>query len=270
MCQELGVSRSGYYRYRQRAVSKRARENAQLNLLIKEIHLSSHARYGSPRIHAELQMRGIACGKHRVARLMRAEGVRGKASRRKRWNPFPHAEYPVGVDYVKRNFVVSAPNKVWVSDITYIATTEGWVYLLVIVDLFSRKVVGYSLAADMEGGRLIKAFEEAVQLRQPAQGLIFHSDRGMQYVCHRFQACLERYGALSSMSRKGNCFDNAVAESFFHTLKTELIERNGYQTREEARRKIFEYIFIFYNNKRRHSYLNYMTPMEFEQKFGDA
>lgn len=270
MCQELGVSRSGYYRYCQRQLSQRTRENVQLISLIKEIHQASNGRYGSPRIHAELLARDVVCGRHRVARLMRAAGVRGKVSRRKKWNPFQHADYPVGVDYLKRNFAVSAPNKVWVSDITYIATAEGWVYLLVIVDLFSRKVVGYSLAADMESGKVINAFEEAVRLRQPAQGLIFHSDRGTQYVSHRFQACLEQYGAQSSMSRKGNCFDNAVAESFFHTLKTELIELDGYQTREEARRKIFEYIFIFYNNKRRHSYLNYMTPMEFEKKFGDA
>ena len=272
MCRELKVSRSGYYNYCAHKISKRSKENTKLREEIKSIYEEKKGRYGSPRICAELKARGTTCGKHRVARLMQEEGLRGKASRRKKWNPHIQEEkkkIPT-TDYLKRNFKIASPNKAWVSDITYIATKEGWLYLCIVLDLFSRKIIRYKLSPEMESEKIVQVFEEAIALRKPEAGLIFHTDRGMQYVSNRFQSCLERYGALSSMSRKGNCFDNAVAESFFHTLKTELIERGGYSTREEARRKIFEYLFVFYNNKRRHSYLGYKTPTEFEQQFGDT
>lgn len=267
----LGVSKSGYYRSCKQGRSTRSQRNKELTILIKEIHRESKERYGSPRIHAELDARGISCGRHRVARLMHLAKIKGKVHRRKRWNPCVHYDYPQSEDHLKRNFVVDKPNKVWVSDITYIQSKEGWVYLVVILDLFSRKVVGYSITNHMRSEIVIEAFENAFAIRRPGKGLIFHSDRGMQYICDSFQGKLKSYGIISSMSRKGNCFDNAVAESFFHTLKTELLERNSrYQTMNEARKDIFEYIFNFYNNKRRHSYLEYKTPMEFEGLYSEA
>lgn len=266
----LEVSKSGYYRHCQRPPSKRALDNIKMTEKIKKIHRDSRECYGSPRIHSELKSLGIQCGKHRVARLMRLEGIKAKAHRRQKWNPCVHYEYPKGQDLLKRNFVTTKPNRAWVSDITYISTEEGWVYLVAILDLFSRKIVGYRLSEQMGSDIVIDAFEDAITLRQPPEGLIFHSDRGMQYISDDFQDRLKSHGVLGSMSRKGNCWDNAVAESFFHTLKTELVRHYKYTTREQAKRSIFEYIFNFYNNKRRHSYLNQMSPIEFEKAFMDA
>lgn len=200
------------------------------------------------------------------ARLMKQLGIQAKEHRRKKYNPFAHENYDQGKDRVKRKFSVSKPNTVWVSDITYIAPQEGWVYIVVILDLFSRKVVGFHCSAHMDKTLVMIAFEQAIQVRRPPEGLIFHSDRVMQYVNHSFQDYLNRQGVLSSMSRKGNCWDNAVAERFFHTLKTEWVKEQHYLTREQARRSIFEYIFNFYNIKRRHSHLNYLSPAEFEQQ----
>jgi transposase InsO family protein len=266
----LEVSKSGYYRYCSRSPSVRQRTNEQLSLLIREIHTVSQKRYGSPRVHAELRARGIACGRHRVARLMQKACLCGKVRRPKKFNPCPHDSYPVAVDYVQRNFKATAPKRVWASDITYLATQEGYVYVVIILDLFSRRIVGYCIATHLRDDIVIKAFEEAVTVRRPPRGLIFHSDRGVQYASHRFQGQLKRHGAISSMSRKGNCLDNAVAESFFHTLKTELSVEENYPTVEDARRQVFEYLFMFYNNQRLHSFLGYQTPAEFEANYCEA
>lgn len=267
MCQVLEVSKSGYYRYCQYQLNAQEQHDKQLLAVIKDIHRESRGLYGSPRIYAELKAQKIECGKHKVARLMKENKLQGKAHRRQKWNPCVHYDYPIGQDHLKRQFNWTAPNRAWVSDITYIPTQEGWLYLLVILDLFSRKVIGYGLSDRMDKDLAIEAFEGSVQLRNPPEGLIFHSDRGMQYISGSFQHRIKLHGAISSFSRKGNCWDNAVAESFFHTLKTELTRGQKYQTRAEARRQVFEYIFGYYNNKRRHSHLNYKTPAEFEKGF---
>lgn len=266
----LGVSRSGYYAYCRRPVSAREQANKALLEQIGVVYEESRKRYGSPRIHAELRARGVRCSKHRVARLMQKAGMKAKVHKRQRFNPCVHYDYPQGKNQLARCFHTLHPNRIWVGDITYIPTEEGWLYLAVILDLYSRKVVGYTMLPHMRKELALNALEQAVIQRQPQAGLMFHSDRGMQYVCDHFQDRLRSIGAISSMSRKGNCYDNAVAESFFHTLKTELVARENYRTRQEARASIFEYIAVFYNNKRRHSYLNYLTPTEFERDYGEA
>ena len=270
MCQVLKVSRSGYYSYYRRELSGRAQENQVLLDKIKIAYKGSRGCYGSPRIHAELCAQGDRYGRHRIARMMRTNDIRAKTPRRAKYNPFVHQDYPIGTNHLQRRFSAANKNRVWVSDITYMPTNEGWLYLAVILDIFSRRVVGYAMSDDQRKNLVIAAWDQATQLRQPPRGLIFHSDRGMQYTSDSFQDRLLRHGAISSMSRKGNCYDNAVAESFFHTLKTELMYRMKFRSREEARRNLFEYIVVFYNNKRRHSYLNYLTPAEFEDIHGSS
>lgn len=216
MCRVLQVSKSGYYHFLRRCLSQRALENEQLKQRIQQIYSESRRCYGSPRIHAELKAQNIRCGKHKVARLMRQLGIQAKVHRRRKYNPFAHENYDQGKDRVKRKFTVSKPNTVWVSDITYIATQEGWVYVVVILDLFSRKVVGFHCSAHMDKTLVIIAFEQATQVRRPPEGLIFHSDRGMQYVNDSFQDYLNRQGVLSSMSRKGNCWDNGAPRIICH------------------------------------------------------
>lgn len=271
MCKMLGVSRSSFYKHSRLLPSTRALENQELILKIKEIHKRSRETYGSPRIHAELKAQGFWFGKNRVTRLMRENGIKGKVHRRLKFNPCRHYDYRDGKDLLRREFKTSQPNRVWVSDITYIPTQEGWLYLTVILDLFSRRVIGYNLTTHMRKDIVLEAFYQAYESREPAEGLIFHSDRGMQYISDTFQHILKTKGVLCSMSRKGNCFDNAVAESFFHTLKTELISRYvKYSSRAKARAEVFEYINIFYNNLRRHSALNYLTPREFEEQYGKS
>jgi putative transposase len=264
MCSVFGVSKSGFYSYCSRERSERAKENEALLDEIMTIYDEHKSRYGSPRIHAELNARGLVCGVHRVARLMQKKNLKAKVHRRVKFNPCKHFNYPEGKDLLQRDFRAIRPNRVWVSDITYVHTDEGWIYLTVILDLYSRAVVGHTISDDMRKEIVIKAFTQAKELRKPSKGLIFHSDRGMQYISDAFQDRLRASGAHSSMSRKGNCFDNAVAESFFHTLKTELVSDKRYHTKLQARESLFEYVAVYYNNNRRHSYLNYLTPREFE------
>ncbi len=265
MCRMLEVGTSGFYAWLRRPESLRSRKNRQLLVEIKAVHQRSRQTYGSPRVHAELTVNGHPCGKHRVAQLMRAHGIASRHKRKFRATTNSKHSHPVAPNLLKRQFVVAAPNRWWVSDITYIPTQEGWLYLAVTLDLYHRKVVGWAMDRWMTQQLVMDAFTMAMKNGHPKQGLSHHSDQGVQYACKAFQARLNAAGIQCSMSRKGNCWDNAVAESFFHTLKVELIHVRNYQTRQEARTEIFDYIEVFYNRQRRHSALGYLTPAEYEK-----
>jgi putative transposase len=270
MCRVLDVSRAGFYAGRKRTASARQERDEELRRQIHIVHQRSRRTYGSPRVHAELQAEGERCGRKRVARLMRQEGLRVKVRRRLRPtttdSKHPH---PVAENVLARRFAVTkieAANRVWAGDITYVPTREGWLYLAVIMDLASRRIVGWSMKATLDASLAIDALQMALVERRPGRGLLHHSDRGVQYAASEFQRLLLYKGIVASMSRKGNCYDNAVVESFFATMEWELIERSDWQTRNEARLAIFEYIECWYNQKRRHSSLGYLSPMEYEQK----
>lgn len=265
MCEVLGVSRSGYYRWRKKPLSDRQKEDERIVVKIRESHKRSKATYGSPRITKDLRATGLKCGENRVARLMRKNGIVAKTKRKFKVTTNSKHKLPVAENLINGDFRVSTPNRVWVSDITYIWTREGWLYLLVILDLFSRKIVGWSLSASPKAEIVIRALKQAVGRRTPKDGLVFHSDRGFQYASNNVVETLKHYRMVQSMSRKGNCYDNAVVESFFHTLKTELVYGQTYRTREGAMQSIFEYIEVFYNRQRRHSYLEYLSPVAFEE-----
>jgi putative transposase len=264
MCQALQVSRSGYYNWRGRPESNRSRDNRILLSHIRVVHRQSRENYGSPRVTVELKESGLSCGENRVARLMRHNGISAKRRRQFRVTTNSKHHYPVAPNLLNRQFDVSTPNAVWVSDITYIWTTEGWLYLAGVVDLHSRMVVGWSMNHRITEQLTLDALNHAIICRQPSQGLLHHSDRGSQYASDNYQKLLRTNQITCSMSRKGDCWDNAVMESFFATLKTELIYRERFFTREDAKSKIFEYIEMFYNRKRRHSSLGYKSPAEFE------
>lgn len=266
MCKVLEVSRSGYYKWLKRKQSKRKEENDRLKLKISEIYWQSKGSYGSPRVYRKLRNQGIRCNKKRVERLMKELGLKAIQKRKFKATTNSNHNLPVNENILNREFDVKERNKVWVSDITYIPTQEGWLYLAVIIDLYSRKVVGWSMSNRMKKELVINATKMAIKNRNPSKGLIFHSDRGSQYASHEFQKLLWKNGFKSSMSRKGNCWDNAVAESFFGTLKTELTHHKIYQTRRQARQDIFEYIEIFYNKFRMHSTLDYKSPEEYENE----
>ena len=266
MCRVLKVSRSGYYAFRGRGKSMRQLANERILAAIKEAHKESRRIYGSPRITDALRDGGIRCSENRVARLMRANGITAKMKRKFKATTDSNHNLPVAKNLLNRQFKVDRPNKVWVSDITYIWTTEGWLYLAVILDLFSRQIVGWAMSDKITQDIVINAFSQALWRRKPKAGLMFHSDRGSQYAADGFRSLLAGRGFIQSMSRKGNCYDNAVAESFFHTLKTEVIYHEKYLTRDQARQSIFEYIEMFYNRKRKHSTLGYRSPWEFEQE----
>lgn len=264
MCSTLEVSRSGFYIWLARAESIRARENFRLTVLIREEHEKSRATYGAPRIHAALRKRGEMCGLNRVERLMQQAGIRSKMRPKFVRTTNSKHPHPIAPNLLDRKFNVSVANQVWVSDITYIATDEGWLFLASTLDLYSRKVVGWAMSEVMPASLVESALQMAIDLRSPPAGLLHHSDRGVQYAAHAFQGLLERHGIVCSMSRKGNCYDNAVKESFFHTLKTELCDHEHYRTRAEARASVFEFIEVFYNRTRLHSTLGYCSPVEFE------
>ena len=272
MCLSLAVSRSGFYGWNQGGASKRAVENRLLLDSIRRIYESTKGRYGSPRITAELQDQGFSCSRPRVARLMRKHDIRTRARRKFKVTTNSKHKHAVAPNLLKQAFRTDAPNRVWVSDITYIRTLEGWLYLTVVMDLYNRKIVGWSMSETMEvNDTTVPAFQMAVKGCQPLPGLVFHSDRGVQYACEPFVALLSRSRAIQSMSGRGNCYDNAVAESFFHTLKTELVHHEIYRTRKQARRSLFEYIEGFYNRTRKHSTLGYRSPVEYENmKFKQA
>jgi putative transposase len=270
MCQVMQVSRSGYYAWLNRPESSRQRRNKELLVKIRKTHKLSRGTYGSPRITKALNKQGITCGKNHVARLMRENGIVAKTKRKYKATTNSKHNYPVAANLLNQNFSASRPNQVWVADITYVPTDEGWLYLASIEDLFNRKIVGWSMNSTMTRQLVLDALRQAVQRYRPPAGLVHHSDRGSQYASHEYQQALKDYGILASMSRKGNCYDNACIESFFGTLKRELIYGNRFKTRAQARQAIFEYIEIFYNRIRLHSALGYMSPVEFELAFQPA
>ena len=265
MCKVLEVNRSSYYKRKKSNKGKRHKENKDLLAKIKEIYKASRERYGSPRITAELIRQGIKCNKKRVARIMRKNGIEARIFRKYRNTTNSEHQKERSANILSREFRREEPNKVWTGDITYIRTEEGWLYLAAVIDIYSRKIIGWQLDKRMDSDLVEKALKNALVDRKVGSGIIFHSDQGIQYASESFRKLLKENGFIQSMSRRGNCYDNAVTESFFHTLKTELINRIKYKTREEARRSIFEYIEIFYNRKRLHSAIGYKTPVEFER-----
>jgi len=264
MCLVIGASRSGYYRWKKQPQSNRQKDNDTILMEIRESHKNSRRTYGSPRITEDLQAKGTKCSENRVARLMKIHGIVGKATKKYKVTTNSKHTLPVAENLLKQNFEAAKPNTVWISDITYVPTLEGWLYLAVILDLFSRQVVGWAMSDRLTSGFVVRALSQAIGRRHPASRCIFHSDRGIQYASTDFRDVLRAYGFIQSMSRKGNCYDNAVAESFFHTLKTEHVYDYRYETRAEARQSIFEYIEMFYNRQRRHSALGYRSPVLFE------
>jgi len=265
MCRILQVSRSGYYGWIDRPESKRSLENRVLLRAIKDIHEDSKEIYGSPRITEELPGKNIKASRSRVARMMAKNGIRSKVKRKFRVTTQSDHKLPISPNMLDQNFYVSAPNRILVSDITYIHTGEGWLYLTTVIDLFHRRIVGWSMSSRMTAEQTtIAALKQYVKHSSPAPGAIFHSDRGVQYASEDFRKLLKKYKFVQSMSGKGNCYDNAVAESFFKTLKTELVYHERYWTRAQARASIFEYIEVFYNRVRKHSYLGYLSPEQFE------
>jgi transposase InsO family protein len=244
-------------------MSIRKKSNQELMDHIRKAYTLGRKTYGSPRVTRELKSQGVVCGKNRVARLMRTEGIRAKMKRRYKVTTHSRHTRPIVPNLLTRK-IVNAPDTVWVSDITYIKTYEGWLYLAVVLDIFSRSVVGWSMSERLTDDLTVRALLQALMRRNPHKGLIFHSDRGSQYASRRFKTILSSYRIIQSMSGKGNCYDNAYAESFFGTLKTELGYR--YESRSVARQNIFEYIEVFYNRIRRHSALNYVSPLEYERK----
>jgi putative transposase len=264
MCKQFGVSTSGYYAWLSRPVSPRQAANDDIVQVIQDIHQGRCVVYGSPRVHQELRRRGHRVSRHRVARLMRLHGVRAQAKRRRVKTTDSAHKLPVAENLLDRQFTADAPNRKWVGDISYIPTEEGWLYLAIVLDLFARKVVGWAMDDNMRTQLVSRALEMATQSRQPLPGLLFHSDRGSQYASDAFQAQLGQSEMVCSMSRKAECWDNAAMESFFGTLKQELVYLTVFKTREEAKTAIFEYIEVFYNRQRLHSTLGFMAPDEFE------
>lgn len=266
LCRTLGVSRTGFYAWRARPQAPHTAADERLGLEIAAIHAESRQRYGSPRIHAELGDRGCRTSRKRVARLMRDRGLAARRRRRFRVTTDSRHPFPVAPNVLARQFERAAPDRAWVTDITYIPTGEGWLYLAVILDLCSRFAVGWAMSERITRELTLDALGMALARRRPPQGLLHHSDRGSQYASADYQHALATQGMVCSMSRRGDCWDNAVAESFFATLKVELVHDATWETRIEARAALFEYIELFYNGHRRHSSLGYLSPRAFEQR----
>ncbi len=263
-CRVLAVSRSGYYEWRRRPVSERAKRRESLTAQIREFHVGHHASYGSPRVFRELRARGDRVNEKTVAKVMRDAGIQAKSQRKFRVTTTDsnHAQ-PVAENVLNREFTAEKRNQKWVADITYIATLEGWLYLAAVIDLFTRKVVGWSMSERIDSRLVVDALEMAVSRELPDAGLVAHSDRGVQYASEHYQVMLTQHDIKCSMSRKANCWDNAPAESFFATLKKELVHHETYATREAARVSLFDDIEVFYNRERRHSALGYVSPVAF-------
>lgn len=266
MCRALSVSECGYYAWRKRPKSEREQKNEALTQCIQQIFEDNRQIYGSPRIHVELKDLGVTCSRKRVARLMRAAGVSAQQKRRHVRTTDSSHKNPVADNHLNREFTATEPNTRWVGDITGIETGQGWLYLAVILDLYSRKVVGWSMSLHRDEELVEKALQMALLQRRPKPGLMHHTDRGSQYTSQAYQALLADAGITCSMSRKGNCWDNAPTESFFGTLKREWTHRHTYHTQSQARQSIFDYIETFYNRKRRHSALGYLSPVAYEQR----
>jgi putative transposase len=265
LCKMVGVSKSGYYAWKARPPSKRSREDAILTEKIREVHRRSRETYGYPRVHAELRSLGVRCGLRRVAQLMRRAGLRGCMRGRKRRTTRRDPRAVPAADLVKRNFRATAPDKLWTADITYLRTDEGFLHLAFVLDVYSRRIVGWSMAVHLRTELVVDALEMAVWRRKPAAGLVHHSDRGTQYTALSFGKRLEEAGIIPSMGRAGSALDNAISESFVSTLKCELVHGRRFPTREAARSAVFEYLEAFYNRRRLHSSLGYMSPENYEE-----
>lgn len=265
LCRVLRVSTSGFYAWMKRAPSNRKQEDEFLSAEVLQAFESSRGTYGSPRIHEELKERDVAVARKRIARLMKQIGLVASPPRRWRRTTDSDHSLPVAENLIDRSFDVAGPDRAWAADITYIWTWEGWIYLAVVMDLFSRRVVGWSMAEDLRTDLVMNALEMAIGQRFPESDLVHHSDRGSQYASERYREALRDHGIECSMSRKGDCWDNAVVESFFGTLKVELIYRRPWPTRRETRSAVAEYIEVFYNRVRRHSYLGYRSPANYEK-----
>jgi putative transposase len=270
LCRNLRVSRQGYYAFAKRPPSLRAASETALRSRVREVHGESNQRYGSPRVLRELRRQGLRVGKRRVERAMRSQGLVARARRPFRVTTAANPAHQVEPNVLAREFSATRPNERWVTDISYVSTDEGWCYLAAIIDLFSRSVVGWSLDATLSTKLPLAALDMALRRRNPKPGLLHHSDRGCQYTSAEYRVALAERGVDVSMSRKGNCWDNAVAESFFSTIKTELIHRQRWTGRLELRSAVFEYIEVFYNRRRLHSSLNYKTPAEVENEYTAA
>ena len=264
MCRMLQVSKAGYFAWRWRPESHRSVEDRRLTSQIRVIHAESRETSGSPRTHRALRQQGQAISRKRVERLMRVAGIQVKPKARRVVTTDSDHDQPIAPNLLQQDFSASAPNTRWVTDITYIHTQEGWLYLAAIMDLFSRRIVGWAMEATMDRSLVLKALAMAVGKRQPVPGLIHHSDRGSQYASQEYRLALAQDGMIPSISRRACCYDNAAMESFWHSLKVELIHRHTYQTREEAKQAIFDYIEVFYNRTRQHSTIGYLSPVAFE------
>ena len=265
MCRVLPVSRSGFYRWLKHNPSRREKDNQQLLAQIRQIHAQSNGNYGSPRVNDALRQRGINCNHKRIERLMRINGICSKRKRKFKVTTDSKHQRAVATNLIQRDFSAKQPNRLWTSDITYIRTQEGWLYLAVFLDAYSRRIVGWSMNRRLSDELIINAFKQAWVHRRPSPGLIVHSDRGSQYCSRFFKELLKTHRYRQSMSSTGNCYDNAITESFFATLKVELIHDERYRTRNEARRSIFKYIEFFYNRSRIHSSIGGLSPDQFEQ-----
>jgi transposase InsO family protein len=266
MCRVLAVSRSGFYAWCGRPDSARARANQQLVAHMVRLHQQTREAYGAVKLWRALQAGGVACGRHRVARLRQLHGLQTRRIRRFRITTHSRHAPPPAPNHLQQRFQADQPNQIWAGDITFIATRRGWVYLAVLLDLYSRRVVGWAMSTRLTEDLVAHALTMALHRRRPAPGLIHHSDQGCQYASGAYQQRLAQAGMTCSMSRKGNCYDNAVAESFFSTLKNELIHHRDYHTREEAHTEIFEFIEIFYNRQRHHQTLGYRSPVQYEEQ----
>jgi putative transposase len=266
LCRVLRVSASGFFAWLRRPESPRQQVNRELVTQLKAAYESSRKTYGRRRVHAKLLADGVRCSPNRVARLMRAEGLQGLRKGKFKTTTDSTHSFPVAENLLARNFTAAAPNRVWVSDITYLACEEGWEYLATVMDLGTRRIVGWAMQSSLERSLTLKALDMAITQRRPAPGLIHHSDRGVQYACGDYQTALKEHRMVPSMSRKGDCWDNAPKESFFSTLKSELGLHRLRPSREEVHRKVFEYIEVFYNRQRLHSSLRYLSPAEYERR----
>ena len=270
MCQFMNVSRSAYYAWLERPQTAIEKDDAELIEIIKTLFQKGRKNYGTRRLKKALLGLGWHVSRRRIGRLMAAAGLACKTKRKFKATTDSKHDLPIAPNLLDRQFTVTQPNQTYVGDITYIHTQEGWLYLAVVVDLYSRQVVGWSMAEHMRAKLVNDALLMAVWKRKPGKGLIWHTDRGSQYASDRHRALLQEHGITQSMSRKGNCWDNAVSESFFHTLKTELVNHQSYQTRDEAKQDIFDYIEVYYNRERLHSTNNYLSPVDYEMQLKSA
>ncbi len=266
MCQALGVSENGYYNWRKRGKNQRKRDDDYIAERIEDAYDANRGVYGSPRIHAELKAQGIHCGRKRIVRLMQEKGISARRKKRKARTTNSNHSSPIAPNLLERDFEASAPNKKWVTDITYIATYEGWFYLAGILDTYSRKLIGWAMGKQHDAELVREALHMALIRRQPGADLVHHSDRGSEYASTRYQELLHQHNIQISMSRKGDCYDNSMIESFWGALKEEGIGETIFSSRKEAETALFDYIEVFYNRKRRHSSLGYLSPVDFEKQ----